>query len=194
MMRRLRTFLIFLLVSGVAALLALAQQTPAMRILSPQNGEKITVSYVTVSYELQAPADASGTPTFQVQLDRRDPVRTTDTQYTFTGIAPGPHVVVVEAVDANNTPITGTRAEAKFSVVPSPATGTTGPGAASHVLPSGNLVNASMQSQPSNRVPSQKQLPESGSSLPLLSVIGMGVLVGGIASALRTRHSSSRSH
>jgi LPXTG-motif cell wall-anchored protein len=32
-------------------------------------------------------------------------------------------------------------------------------------------------------------LPETGSALPLISVIGFGVLVGGIASALKTRSS-----
>lgn len=31
------------------------------------------------------------------------------------------------------------------------------------------------------------ELPETGSTLPLLSVIGFGVLLGGVASALRTR-------
>jgi hypothetical protein len=33
----------------------------------------------------------------------------------------------------------------------------------------------------------QQQLPRSGSALPLLSVIGVGVLIGGIISARRTR-------
>jgi hypothetical protein len=34
-----------------------------------------------------------------------------------------------------------------------------------------------------------QQLPEGGSELPLLSVIGLGILSGGILSAMRTRPS-----
>lgn len=51
--------------------------------------------------------------------------------------------------------------------------------------PPGNsaVANASSNTMPQG----DNNLPSSGSSLPLLSVIGFGVLVGGIASALKTR-------
>lgn len=51
---------------------------------------------------------------------------------------------------------------------------------AESAAPSGN---ASQNATPQG----ENNLPSSGSSLPLLSVIGFGVLVGGIASALKTR-------
>jgi hypothetical protein len=45
------------------------------------------------------------------------------------------------------------------------------------------------QSKPPARTEAgqNQQLPEGGSELPLLSVIGMGILSGGILSAMRTR-------
>jgi hypothetical protein len=206
-MTRFRTFLFLAVLAGLGAF-ALAQGvSPAMRILSPKAGEKTTNTYANVQYELSAPVSASGSPTFRLQLDGHDPIDTTDTSYTFTGLAPGTHTVSIVAVDANGTPIQGTQAQVQFNVVqnlpePEPKT----PGA--QVVGSGKLVNAAYQEQskPATQADStqagtqpgaqdsgdQQRLPSSGSGLPLLSVIGMGVLIGGIASALRTRPSSSR--
>jgi hypothetical protein len=55
------------------------------------------------------------------------------------------------------------------------------------------------QSQPKQSNPqeqaetrSTRQLPEGGSELPLLSVIGMGILSGGLVSAMRTRPAKVR--
>jgi LPXTG-motif cell wall-anchored protein len=196
-MIRLKALLVVLLVFGLGALAAQQTATPALKILMPRNGEKISTSFVDVRYELLTPAVASGTPEFLVQLDARDPVRTNDTQHTFTNLSAGQHLVSVEAVDANGTPILGTRTQVKFNVLPSPATQgtrTTPPGAASNAEAGGKVIHASMQEQrPADQKRSSEHLPNTGSSLPLLSVIGMGVLIGGIASALRTRHSDSRS-
>jgi hypothetical protein len=210
-MTRFRIILIAVLV-GLGSF-ALAQAIlPAMRILSPKTGEKTTNSYVNVQFELSAPVSASGSPTFRLQLDGHDPVETTDTQYTFTGLAPGTHTVSIVAVDANSTPINGTQAQVEFSVVQDvPPAGAKSPGAKLNGSP--GLVNAAYQTseQPSGAAADrnaqgspvqqnsasqesgdQQKLPDSGSGLPLLSVIGMGVLVGGIVSALRTRPSNSR--
>src|SRR5688572_696146 len=96
-----------------------ALPTPgSVRILAPQSGEKITHNFVDFRYELAAPASAAGSPTFQVRLDGTDPIRTTDTRYTFTGLQPGRHTLSVEVVDANNIPVQGSRAEVQFSVLP----------------------------------------------------------------------------
>lgn len=43
------------------------------------------------------------------------------------------------------------------------------------------------KSQEQAETRSTRQLPEGGSELPLLSVIGMGILSGGLVSAMRTR-------
>ncbi len=192
-MTRLKALVLVFLVFGLGALAAQQAAAPALQILAPQNGQKISTSFVDVRYELLTPAVASGTPDFLVQLDATDPVHTKDTQHTFTGLTPGPHTVSVEVVDANSTPVSGTRTQVQFNVVSSPANQNipaAPPGSASNSGPGSHLVNASQQSR---QKPGSKHLPNSGSSLPLLSVIGMGVLIGGIASALRTRHSDSRS-
>jgi hypothetical protein len=210
-MTRFRTILFLAVLAGLGVL-ALAQAiSPAMRILSPKAGEKITTNYVTVQYELSTPVSASSSPTFRLQLDGQDPIETTDTQYTFTGLTPGTHSVSIVTVDANRTPISATQRQVQFNAVQEvPAPGAESPGA--QLSAPARLVNAAYQSdnQPNGTQSSahetgkqpesggaqdsgdQQRLPNSGSGLPLLSVIGMGVLVGGIISALRTRPSSSR--
>lgn len=175
---------------------------PNLQIVSPKNGQKIGVNFVNVRFQITNPAAAvNNLPNFQVQLDGGDPVRTSSTDHTFTGLRPGEHTITVELVDANDTPISGTRSEVRFVVTPqanAPAPGE------SAIRPeqAPRMVNASFQqsgsagSSPSepgqpNQAPATDSdgspLPSTGSALPLLSVIGFGVLVGGIASALKTR-------
>jgi hypothetical protein len=48
-------------------------------------------------------------------------------------------------------------------------------------------LEAAASSQPEPAPADRNSLPEAGGALPLLSVIGFGVLLGGIASALKTR-------
>jgi len=173
----------------------------AVRILLPKNGAKITHNFVDIRYELAAPT-AAGSPTFQVHLDSAEPVRTTDTRYTFTGLNTGRHTAAVEVVDANNIPVQGSRAEVSFHVVASPAQPASpaprslgGPQLVSAVAnehTNAHLVNTSL---PQDEAPAPEEhasntLPQSGSSLPLLVLIGAGILAGGIVSALRTRPGS----
>ena len=148
-------------------------QNSALRIVAPKANEKIAQAYVVVEYQQVAPASAASTPTYELRLDDRDPVRTTDTSYTFNGLAPGAHDVVIQVVDANGTPILGTRSEVKFQVVNPPSGGSARPGPTS--------------SLPPLPPPLASDLPSGNGSLPLLSVIGFGILVGGVISALRTR-------
>jgi uncharacterized protein (DUF2141 family) len=136
--------------------IGLAQATN-LRVTAPQNGQKFGDDIVEVHFELiNRSVVASSSPAYQLQLDSETRVQTTSTEYTFTGLQPGPHTVAVEAVDANGTTIPGSANAVKFIVLPpSPA--------------------------------DKDSLPEAGGALPLLSVIGFGVLLGGIASALKTR-------
>ena len=147
----------------------------ALRIVSPQPNEKLAQTFVTVKYVQIAPASAAATPTYELRLDGQDPVRTPDTTYTYNGLTPGTHDLILQQVDANGTPISGTLTEIKFVVVgvPSGDSKALGPGAA--------LI------QPPLPAPPSTDLPAGNSSLPLLSVIGFGILVGGVISALRTR-------
>jgi len=181
-----------------------ATPTPAasaVRILAPKTGERISTSFVDVKYELAASATAASSPTFQLRLDARDPVHTTDQQQTFTGLEPGKHTITIEVLDANSTAVAGTRSEVQFTVVNSgqgetlanPGT-LTASGQAVRLQLAAFTRQASDASDPKKPDQSpQQQLPRSGSALPLLFVIGVGVLIGGIISARRTRPRRSTS-
>ncbi|MFL6437653.1 MAG: hypothetical protein ACJ71Q_08750 [Terriglobales bacterium] len=151
---------------------AQSAQPSSLRIVSPKPNEKLAQTFVAVQFQQISPASPAGTPTYELRLDGRDPVQTTDTTYTFNGLTPGSHDLVIQIVDANGTPVSGTRSEVKFVIVNPVATaGTTGQALNWPVLPQTPLTD----------------LPNGNSSLPLLSIIGFGILVGGVISALRTR-------
>src|SRR5689334_8851230 len=118
-MRRLRniTILITLLTGALvfarhsAALLAWAEtkataanRLTSLRIVSPKNGEQLRQGSVTIQY---APllASAPDSPEFELLLDGQNPVHTGSRSYTFTGLAPGTHDLIVQVLDANHTPI-----------------------------------------------------------------------------------------
>ena len=133
---------------------------PLLQITQPPAGAKLAQSFVSVQYQLTNPTiAAAGSPNFKVQIDNQDPITTTSTSQDFTGLAPGAHTVKVQLVDANGSPIAGAAASVKFTIVNPPSLA----GFSARVLPSGS------------------------SPLPLLSVIGFGVLMGGLVSAMRTR-------
>ncbi|HYG99533.1 MAG TPA: LPXTG cell wall anchor domain-containing protein [Terriglobales bacterium] len=173
---------------------------PNLQIVSPRNGQKLAVNFVNVRYQVTNPAAAvNNMPNFQVQLDGGDPVRTSSTDHTFTGLRPGEHTVTVYLVDANDTPILGTRTEVRFVVAPPQNAPAPGPDGGSAQAGSARLLNASLQQDTSQSATGASEqagqqsqddgspLPSTGSAPPLLSVIGFGMLVGGIVSALRTR-------
>jgi hypothetical protein len=100
-----------------------AAPASTLKITSPKSGERLRQNFVNVQYELMnAAASAAGTPTFRLKLDSQDPVTTTATNQTFSGLTPGPHTVRVQMVDANGTPITGAESEVQF-IVPQPSQG-----------------------------------------------------------------------
>jgi hypothetical protein len=168
-----------------------AAQGNVLRIISPRSGERLRQSFVNIQFELTNDgASASGTPNFQLRLDDRDPVTTTSTTQTFTGLTPGAHTVTVQLVDANGTPIAGARSEVQFVVLqPAPAAGT-----ATRLRQGPYMIAAALrveEPQTSARQNDKDQeLPSAAGALPLLSVIGFGVLLGGIASAMKTRPKS----
>lgn len=192
-MRRLRNIAILtLLMMGLllftrhgAALRAWAQtQVAALRIISPRSGEKLQQNFVKVQFaQLQATS-----PTFELRLDAQDPVHTSDTSYTFTGLNPGPHILIVQVVDANNTPVMGSRSEVHFSVVPQ----TSNPSGTQLAPGNQSVPKAMNQSSPAETPKEMALLPDAHTSLPLLSLIGFGILVGGVISALKTRPAGHR--
>jgi hypothetical protein len=143
-----------------------------LKIMAPQAGEKLAQQFVNVQYQITNPgATAEASPNFRVQLDNQDAVLTTATQQNFSGLAPGVHNVTVQLVDANNTPVTGATASVQFTIV---NPNTQSPAQANPRSQTGTGDDDGL-------------MPSAGSPLPLLSVIGFGVLVGGIVSALKTR-------
>lgn len=159
-------------------------QSALLRILTPVASQTLSNNAITVRFELTNPGAYAGTPNFLVQLDGLDAVRTSTTSQTFTGLAPGAHSVTVTLVDANDTPIQGGRASVQFVVAPQQRQ----PAAQGAAPPSGDDQNLELASTAQNTDPqAAPDLPKASSPLPLISVIGFGILVGGIVSAMKTR-------
>jgi hypothetical protein len=178
----LAVILAMMVLAGIAVGQATAGAAPsAIRILAPKPGDRLEQSALTVQFQLDNPGlAAGGFPNFSIQLDGRDPVVTAQTSQNFTGLTPGAHTVVVQLVDANNTPISGARAETQFTVAapaaqPQPA------------RPPTDQVRADLPQSDSAISDQGEILPGASSALPLLSVIGFGALLGGVLSAMRTR-------
>lgn len=172
-----------------------APQSRAIRILTPVAGQTLSSNFADVRYQVIAPNPANVT-NFVVQLDHGDPINTSDTEYTFTGLQPGRHTVTVSMVDANGTPMPGSLAAVQFAV-PAPGQST----------PQSTTPNAPPRTNPSPRGPAapdvsnepvvpvdqaaqsnpQQALPAASSALPLLSIIGFGALLGGALSAMRSK-------
>lgn len=149
-------------------------QAPLLRITQPPAGAKLAQTFVQVQYEVTNPnIAAAASPNFQVRLDNQDAVTTSDTTQNFTGLTSGLHTVTVQLVDANGTPIAGAGATVHFTIM-NPNPQPQGQGQSGAQPPSGSPI-----------------LPSGSSPLPLLSVVGFGVLVGGVVSAMRTRARTS---
>lgn len=186
---------VLLVLVAVAALLAAQTSNPAaptsnsavnaipqsmsVRILTPVADQNLTATFVDVRFEVLNPAADAGSPNFLIQLDGRDPVRTTGTQYTFTGLTPGTHTITVTLVDANDTPVLGGRAAVQFAV--SSASQQHGS------LVQGTPLRAVLNPELSGAADEKQAGMANADALPVLSIIGFGVLIGGVASALKTR-------
>jgi hypothetical protein len=161
-------------------------QSQLLRILTPVASQQFSNNAITVRFELLNPAAYAGTPNFLVQLDGTEPVRTTSTEQNFTGLATGVHSITVVLVDANDSPIPGGRASVQFTVAPQTAQ----PGSQTS-MPADEearkLKLGGYQFQKPDPQSADPDLPKASSPLPLISVIGFGILVGGIVSALKTR-------
>lgn len=153
----------------------------SIKILSPKVDEKLGSTIVTVRFQLDnAGLSADTSPNFRVQLDSREAVETTSTEQSFTGLTPGDHVVTIDLVDANHNPIPQGHVEVRFhTFTPGPD-----PSQQTGALVAPSVVKASLP-LPDNTA--NDELPSAAGNLPLLSMVGFGVLVGGVISAMRTR-------
>lgn len=143
-------------------------QAGALRVNTPTANQQLAQNFVHVTYQLvDRGVTAAISPNFTVQLDGTDPVSTTAYEYTFTGLAPGTHTITVTLVDANGAPIANSSVSTKFTVA------------------DGNRAPQS----PSSRVRTRHVPVESAgvTPLPMLSLVGFAVLLGGISTAIRNR-------
>src|SRR2546423_1017765 len=154
----------------------------AVKILEPKAGARLTVNFVQLRYDLENAASASGTPTFRLRLDARDPVDTTDTTYTFTGLASGQHSVSITVVDANGVPVSGTQNEVKFTVAAAPAPSAAPP------LPKDGGSWVTFNLVPRAEAASMEAV-ESGDADMVSLVLWLicGIIIGGIIAAAKTR-------
>jgi hypothetical protein len=170
-----------------------ALQPSPVRILTPNQGQTLPENYVHLRFELVQPA-LSGEPNFLVQLDSADPINMSDTDYTFPNLQPGNHTIRVTLVDANNVPVQGGSATVQFKVPSDQPPKSDDPhGAALHSNGTlGSQANRTLAgAAPAAPIPPElrnegdPKLPLAGSPLPLLSLIGFGLLIGGAAQAMR---------
>jgi hypothetical protein len=164
-------------------------QSAVLRVTSPQQNQRQTANFVTVRYELQNTTSApASSPNFKVQLDGGDPVTTTSTEQTFTGLTPGQHVITVQLVDANGTQIPDSQTQVQFVVVPTPQNGgAAGPqGTGNQPATPTPQVSQHNGGNVSPDVPVAGAVPPNSNVLPIVSLVGFGVLVSGIVSAIKT--------
>jgi hypothetical protein len=171
-----------------------------LEIVSPKANENIVNSAITVRYDLlDSGVTASASPIYRLRLDGREPVETTSNSYSFGGLKPGNHVFAVELVDANHTPILGSGTQVHFtsSNQPPAAVGQqpqAAPQQEQQAQPPRQSPQAELQPPSVHKaklpLPPERgsdELPSAAGELPLLSMVGFGVLVGGLISAMRTR-------
>ena len=165
-----------------------SEALPALvRILAPADGQTVPSNFGNLRFELMQPATTGGEPSFLVQLDSADPVHTSSTDYALPELPPGSHSIRVDMVDATNSPIPGGSATVQFMVqsVPQP---THRNALRETKLYSGQMI---VGAAPASPIPPELRndgdikLPLAGSPLPLLSLIGFGLLIGGAAQAMR---------
>jgi hypothetical protein len=162
----------------------------AVEILSPKPGARLATDFVRLQYDLTNASSASGSPTFKLRLDARDPVDTTDTSYTFTNLAPGAHTVSIIVVDANGTPIPNTHNEIQFTVAP-PATAPSSAPPRSQNTGTITAFNLVPRAEAAESLEEMQSDPGDIAS-PLLLLLA-GVIIGGVISATRTRASGRAS-
>ena len=162
-----------------------AQEAPgaAIQITSQQNNWQQRTNVVKLQFNLIDPAVAGSSPSFRIQLDDNAPTTTATTEESLIGVPPGEHSIRVELLDASGDPVPQSHSEVKFSVLPSAATHTSN----AHKAQLSKFDTQAAEGTLASDASRDAAIPEASSSLPILSIIGFGVLVGGIASAMKTR-------
>jgi len=156
--------------------------TPVVRVITPAPAEDLKADEVSIQYQANPQHNLPTRPArYRLQLDSQLPVETVETSYTFSSLPAGDHKVVVELLDSKQRPVKSSQAEVAFVTSP--------PEPASADLMMEPMMPPTLQKvamflpQPAAPID-----PADGTAeMPLLSVIGLGVLVGGMVSAMKTR-------
>jgi len=151
-----------------------------VHIISPATNQSVDGTSVSFEYEPPAHRRPQSRPlVFRIQLDSQPAVETVDTSYTFDNVTPGPHAVSVEIMDGKDRPVASSQSVSRFIVAPSePASVVAEP-----MLPPSLQKVAMFLPQAAAPLDSG----DGSGEMPLLSAIGLGVLVGGMVSAMKTR-------
>lgn len=95
-----RRSLLVLAAAGLAVMALAWAQEPAVRIVSPENGDVVAGRNVELKMEVQGvvltPRRSSNAAYVQLRLDDLPPVKGYSETFTFQEVAPGNHVVRVE--------------------------------------------------------------------------------------------------
>lgn len=172
---------------GVATVNPEAQPADVL-ILAPVAGQTLTSNSVDLSFELAQPT-INEAPEFLVQLDNADPIRTSSTDYTFPELLPGSHNIQVTLVDASNSPLQGGSATVQFNIQSVPQATHNNASRKQYSRPTIAGAAPAAPIPPELRNDGDITLPMAGSPLPMLSLIGFGLLIGGAAQAMRKRKS-----
>jgi LPXTG-motif cell wall-anchored protein len=198
-MKALRLFAV-VIVAGACAGFALAQNAKVVgagptandyriRLVQPLEGARIvgTSFQVIVNTEIvgqedtRIDVDSIPRPGVIVFVDdqRRGTMKDDNNVVAVDNVAPGPHKIVIEAVNLANEVID--RKVVNVLVVPEPKTA---PVVQRHVpppAPAPALAPPPAAAPPAPPAPVAQALPKTGTSDPLLAVAGLGLLLGGLA-------------
>lgn len=196
-MKTLRLFLLIVVACACAGL-ALAQNAKVVgggptandyriRLVQPLEGAKIvgTTFQVIVNTEIVGQEDTKidvnsiprpGVIVF-VDDERRGTMKDDNNVVTVDNVAPGPHKIVIEAINRANEIIDRKVVNVLVVSEPKPA-----PVVQRYVPPPAPApAPAPAAVPPAPPAPAPQTLPKTGTSDPLLAVAGLGLLLGGLA-------------
>jgi hypothetical protein len=155
--------------------------------------QTLSSGFVDPQFELLRPTPSTG-PSFMVQLDSADPTSASDTDYTLSDLQPGTHTVRITMVDEKNIPLRGGTAIVQFKVPSTlqPVHNSSSPENLEHFTRSIFGAAPAAPIPPELRNEGDPELPLAGSPLPLLSLVGFGLLAGGIVQGMRARRSAGQ--
>jgi hypothetical protein len=161
-------------------------QSAAIRILAPVADQTLAGGSVALQYEVVRPL-LRGEPSFLVQIDDANPIKTSETSYTFSGLQAGTHSVNVTLLDVNQSPVQDGLATVQFNVPLASQLAHLENSRAVKRHPAQTITGAAPSAPipPELRADGDINFPMAGSPLPLLSLIGFGLLIGGATQTMR---------